>query len=61
MSMLIDDVVDIYSKNNVEINGKWYIVKPIERRKGLFTRIKDSYLCFVGKSFAIHFKEDEIR
>ena len=60
MSMLIDDVIEVYSKNNVEIKGKWYICKPIERRKSLFEKTKDAYLCLIGKSFAVHFKEDEV-
>lgn len=59
MSKLIDDIIKCNSMNNVEINGKWYIAKPIIYRK-FINQIKDSWLCLIGKSFAIHFKEDEI-
>ena len=59
MSELIDNVVKYYSLNNVEINGKWYIAKPISYIK-FINKIKDAWLCLIGKSFAVHFKEDEL-
>lgn len=60
MSNLIDNVVKQYSKDNVLINGKWYIAKPLGKLP-FRTRLKDAILCLKGDATAFHFKEDEIK
>lgn len=63
MSILIDWLV---SKNNPGnntsacINNKWYIAKPIGYLS-LKERLKDAFRILTNKSFAVHFKEDEIK
>ena len=60
MSELIDDVVKSCVNENVLIENKWYLAKPIVN-KSLLTRIKDAYLCLTGKATAVHFKQDELK
>ncbi len=55
MSKLIDT---INNDNQAEINGRWYIAKP----HGILfirLRIKDAWRILLGKSIAVHYKEDE--
>lgn len=62
MSILIDELLELRTQNQ-EINGKWYIAKPIDVDFGIATkihRLKDTYRVLTGKSKAYHFKEDEI-
>jgi len=59
MSMLIDEAISIYGSNEVEIDGEWYIAKPITYNS-IINNIKNAWSCLIGKSFAVHFKEDEI-
>ena len=62
MSILIDELLELRTQNQ-EINGKWYIAKPIDCNFGIATkihRLKDAYRVLTGKSRAYHFKEDEI-
>ena len=40
---------------------KWYIAKPLESRSILskLMRVYSAWLVLTGKSFAVHYKEDE--
>lgn len=64
MSKLIDELVNTnenYSKTLIK--GKWYIAKPIPF-KGLITikwRLRDCLRILKGKSFAVHYKQDELK
>lgn len=67
MSILIDELLDskIERNNHVEIDGYWYILKGMELRglapdlKRFKNRFKDAVRVFKGKSFAVHYKEDD--
>ena len=53
--MLIDSITD---ENQVRIDDKWYISRPY----GVMffrLRIKDAWRVLLGKSIAVHYKEDE--
>ena len=56
-------MIDDYTENNVSINGKWYIAKPIPFKGlyGLWLRFKDSLKVFSGKGTAVYFAEDKIK
>ena len=60
MSNLLDNVVKNCIKDNVLIDGKWYIAKPMskETREDKWS---DAISWLKGKSLAVHFKEDEIK
>ena len=60
MSNLIDNVIKQYSKDNVLINGKWYVAKPLGKLP-FRERFKDAILCLKGNAVAFHFKEDELK
>ena len=52
-------LIDKYNHDNVcEINGKWYIAKPLNY-PSLRDRVKDAQRVLNGKSIAVHYKEDE--
>ena len=59
MSQIIDKLVAIDSKNKVEINGEWWIAKPLYDIS-LTGRIKDAWRILTGKSQAYHYFEDVI-
>lgn len=56
MSILIDELI----KDNemVEINGTWYIARPLNK-PGLIQRIKDALWVLYGNARAYHYFEDE--
>lgn len=61
MSILIDDLLDENNDLTIcEIDLKWYIAKPIPfySLKTKLQRIKDGLRVMFGKSFAVHYKED---
>lgn len=57
MSKLIDEI-----RNGIciecEINGKWYIAKPIPNST-LRSKLKDCIKILTNKAIAVHYKEDE--
>ena len=59
MSFLIDELIKLeHSKTNIK--DKWYIAKPLGgMTPGFIDRVKNAIWVLVGKSFAVHFKEDE--
>lgn len=63
MSILIDDLLKRASTNTMEQakDSMWYIAKPMPycSFKGKIRLIKDGLRVMMGKSFAVHFKEDE--
>jgi hypothetical protein len=62
MSRLIDDFLkERYSTALIQIDLKWYIAKPISfySLDTLFNRLKDGLMVIRGKSFVLHYKEDE--
>jgi len=66
MSILIDkllsDKKDYPTTNNGELNGRWFIAKPLGPSlytKEIKNRFKDAYRIIIGKSFAVHYREDE--
>jgi hypothetical protein len=63
MSILLDKLLkeaDV-STTAQEKNLKWYIAKPLPfySLKTKLKRIKDGLRVVSGKSFAVHYKEDE--
>ena len=67
MSVLLDKILDDDGRDriSVNINGRYYIAKCMRVRslkkdiKFVFNNIKDSLRVLRGKSFAVHYKEDE--
>lgn len=63
MSELIDDITKsaILSSWSLNSDGKWYVAKPLPfySYKIVLNRIKDAVRIIRGKSFAVHYKEDE--
>ena len=60
MSILIDNLIITYEWANNQLNdGQWYIAKPYDLQS-FRHRLKDAYRVLVGKSYAYHFKEDEL-
>ena len=67
MSILIDKFIEqnAHNRTHVEIDGRWYIAKGLHLRgmypdiHGLYNRLIDAIRVLRGKSFAIHYKEDE--
>ena len=66
MSILIDkllsDKKDYQTTNNGELNGGWFIAKPLSPSlfcKEIIRRLKDAYRIITGRSFAVHYREDE--
>ena len=64
MSKLIDEVtksgiLSTWAQNPKD--GKWYIAKPLPFYgiNEIFNRIKDAGRVISGKSFAVHYKEDD--
>ena len=63
MSILIDKLLK-EANTNVTAQAKdlkWYIAKPIPFKslKTTLKRISDGFRVMNGKSFAVHYKEDE--
>ena len=63
MSILLDKLLkEMDTSNMAQSNDlKWYIAKPIPfySLKTKIQRIKDGFRVMIGKSFAVHYKEDE--
>lgn len=57
MSILIDHFLREAVLHNIEVNGRWWIAKPIEKRS-LKSKIKDCYRILTESSFACHYYED---
>lgn len=71
MSILIDELVAKANKNQItegidigDGNGtKWYIAKSLSGPLGLiklYERFQDAFRIIIGKSFACHYKRDEL-
>lgn len=63
MSVLLDKLVkeSMESPTYGEKDLKWYFAKPILSTtiKARFKRLKDAIRVLNGKSFAVHYKDDE--
>ena len=62
MSVLIDKLLaeDLLNKTECEIDGKWFIAKPMGYYRLLdFRRFRDMWRILIGKSHAYHYKIDE--
>lgn len=64
MSRLIDELVNSDIVTNIKTQYEhevWYIAKPIQyvNYKTIIQRIGDAIRVLRGKSFAVHYKEDE--
>ena len=57
MSVLIDQLLQNSLNAKAEIDGKWYIAKPL-RYPSLFSRIKEAWGVIKGKSRTYHYKQD---
>jgi len=62
-NILIDELFHILNANteHSNFNGMWFISKPV-LGFGIFKfrrRLKVAWRVLTGKSFAVHFKEDE--
>ena len=61
MSILIDKFLDSpLMCNAAQINGSWYIAKPIGKKK-FRQRLADALRVLWGFSIAVHYKEDELK
>ena len=62
MSKLIDQLVyeQTQSLNQTEINGKWYIAKPIGIMKPWWVRLREAWKVLCGELQTYYYKEDEI-
>ncbi len=55
----MSDLIDNFNKSNQTcIKGKWYMARPYGVLF-LHLRIKDAWRVLLGKSIAVHYKEDE--
>ena len=66
MSILIDDFIKDREEGKVTTlhKGNWYIAKPLSGGGSIrrfFKRCKDALRIITGKSFAVHYKEDELK
>jgi len=59
MSILIDKFVEREYDVHSEINGKWYIAKPLNISPPLMTRILNAFKVLNNKAVAVHYKVDE--
>ena len=62
MSRLIDSFLkEEHNTTLTQIDLKWYIAKPISfySLNTFLNRLKDGLRVIRGKSFALHYKEDE--
>ena len=59
MSILIDNLIINFKNCNQQFNNEWYIAKPFGLQS-FRHRLKDAYRVLIGKSYAYHFKEDEL-
>lgn len=63
MSILLDKLLkEADTSTTVQTKDlKWYIAKPLTfySIKSFFNRLKDSIRVLLGKSFAVHYKQDE--
>ena len=63
MSILLDELLKEADASTTSQGKyvKWYIAKPLPfySLKTRFQRIKDGFRVMNGKSFAVHYKEDE--
>ena len=55
MAILIDKLLD----TTTEINGKWYIAKPI-KLSGVFNRIREAIGVLNGELSTVYFYEDKV-
>jgi len=67
VSLLVDELLDSNMRgcSHIQIDGRWYIAKGMNLL-GLFpnidrfkNRVIDAIRVLTGKSFAVHYKEDE--
>lgn len=65
MSQLIDTWIYVNTRvypSQVQVDGEWYIAKPISYDRQfvpLQNRLRDALRVLTGRSFAVHFKQDE--
>jgi hypothetical protein len=63
MSVLLDKLLkEVDTSNTAQAKDlKWYIAKPLpfHTLKTKIQRFKDGLMVMNGKSFAVHYKEDE--
>lgn len=62
MSILIDELIkNDFDNMSESYDGKWYIASPLKFRSIFIYLInfKDALRVLRGKSFAVHYKEDE--
>lgn len=57
MSILIDKLIK-EDENQIEINKKWYIAKPLNK-PSFVQRVKDAIMVLCGYARAYHYFEDE--
>lgn len=61
MSKLVDEFINEYyiiGNPMAKINDLWYMAKPLSYPT-ILERIKDCFRVLRGKSFTLHYKEDE--
>ena len=68
MSTLIDKLINHTTDNPLphckfEDDKVWYIAKPLQKSfsfRRTWSRLKDAYRVFIGKSIACHYRQDEL-
>lgn len=61
MSILIDQLISNSSNTQAEIEGKWYVAKPLFIKRSLWYRLKEAVKVFRGNhAFVYHYRQDEV-
>ena len=65
MSILIDSLVKSEKENQCysDVKGDWFISKPLNHTLTYYLlsrRVADAFRILRAKSFAVHYKEDEL-
>jgi len=59
MSILIDRFMTYEFDTKTEINGIWYIAKPLMMSTPILTRMVDAWNVLRGKHMVLHYKSEE--
>ena len=61
MSILIDQLLCNLPNEQAELDGKWYIAKPLFIKRSFLYRLKESLKVLKGDhAFVYHYKQDEV-
>jgi hypothetical protein len=61
-TVLIDKLIEMSKGTHTEIDGKWYVAKPLpfySWRDTAKTRLVWAWKILTGRAIAVHYKQDE--